>query len=243
MVKIGIICAGDREFEPFLAQITDYETSEKAMLKFYLGKIFDLEVVALYCGVCKTNAAIATQILIDNYNVDLVINAGTAGGMDRKIQIFDTVISTKVAHHDVNESILTEFHPWLPSVYFESDKILLTLSKKVVEIIKTKGKIYFGKMVTGEKFITDEGRNEINKIFEPLSVDMETASIAHTCYVNKIPFIAIRCITDTATHSGVENFDKNCLIASEISKDIVIELIKQIKNNGFATAETFTKNN
>lgn len=86
-------------------------------------------------------------------------------------------------------------------------------------------------MVTGEKFIVDEGRREINSIFEPLSVDMETASIAHVCYVNSKPFISIRTITDAAKHTGAENFDKNCAAASCISKDIVLELLSEIKKS------------
>ncbi len=85
-------------------------------------------------------------------------------------------------------------------------------------------------MVTGEKFIEDSMRNEINNKFSPLSVDMETASIAHVCYVNKIPFIAIRTITDTASHSGVDNFEKNCRQASIISKDVVLEMLKGLNS-------------
>ncbi len=229
MVKVGIICAGDRELEPFLAHINDCKTSEKAMLKFYEGEINDMNIVTLFCGVGKTNAAIATQVLIDGYGVDVIINAGTAGGMDNKLEIFDTVVATEVAHHDLHEDILTGFHPWMSSIYFDSDKVLLELAKKATKQLKNN--VYFGRMITGEKFITDEGRDEINASFSPLSVDMETASIAHTCYVNKVPFIAIRTITDTATHSGAENFDKNCIEASKISKDIVLELLTEIKNN------------
>lgn len=230
MIKVGIICAGDRELEPFLPHIQGCKTSEKAMLKFYEGIINNVNIVTLFCGVCKTNAAIATQIMIDTYGVDMIINAGTAGGMDKRLEIFDTVIATEVAHHDVHEVVLTEFHPWVPSIYFKSDETLLNLSRKMIKRLTSENKIYFGRMITGEKFISDEGRDEINLIFNPLSVDMETASIAHVCYVNKIPFIAIRCITDTATHSGVENFDKNCIAASESSKNLVLELLREIKN-------------
>ena len=71
-------------------------------------------------------------------------------------------------------------------------------------------------MVTGESFITDEGRQKICDEFAPLTVDMETASIAHVCYVNRIPFIAIRCVTDTADHNGVENFEENCARAPSV---------------------------
>jgi len=132
-MKIGIICAGDRELEPFLPNIKDCKTSTKTMLTFYEGSINEVDVVTLFCGVCKTNAAIATQILIDNYHVDMIINAGTAGGMDDSLDIFDTVISTEVAHHDVHAGILTEFHPWMSSVFFKSDDSLVELSKKAIK--------------------------------------------------------------------------------------------------------------
>ena len=228
-MKIGIICAGDNELAPFLPHIHDCKTSKKAMLTFYEGIIHGIEMVALFCGVCKTNAALATQILIDTYHVDAIINAGTAGGMDNALDIFDTVISTEVAHHDVYEGILTEFHPWMPSIFFKADENLLQLSKNAIKHLPPKYKIHYGRMVTGESFITDDGRDEINTRFRPLTVDMETASIAHVCYVNEVPFIAMRTLTDTATHSGAEHFEKNCIAASFISKEIVLELLSEIK--------------
>ena len=232
-MKIGIICAGDKELKPFLCQIQDRKISKKAMLKFYEGIINEVDVVTLFCGVCKTNAAIATQILIDIYRVDIIINAGTAGGMNNRLDIFDTVIATEVAHHDVHQEILTAFHPWMPSVFFKSNDVLIQLSKNAIKRLPSKYNIYFGRMVTGESFITDDGRDEINALFEPLTVDMETASIAHTCYVNEIPFIAIRTLTDTATHSGTAHFEENVVTASEISKEIVLELLRDIKS-GYA---------
>lgn len=230
-MKVGIICAGDTELAPFLPIIKDCKTSEKAMLKIFEGKIENVDVVTLFSGVCKVNAAIATQILIDTYHVNMIINAGTAGGMDPKLDIFDTVISTEVAYHDVHEEILTEFHPWMDSVFFKADEGLLKLSEKAVAKMKTDYKILWGRMVTGEAFITDEGRDEINSQFGPLTVDMETGSIAHVCYVNRIPFIAIRSITDTPSHSGSEYFEENCEKASVIAKDITVALLEELGKN------------
>ena len=60
-MKIGILCAGDDELAPFLPHIKGMKMTEKAMLKFYEGKLGEADVVTLYCGVCKVNAAIATQ--------------------------------------------------------------------------------------------------------------------------------------------------------------------------------------
>lgn len=96
-MKVGIICAGDKEVAPIIGMLDECEITEKAMLKFYEANFEGVDIVTLFSGVCKVNAAIATQILIDTYKCDLIVNAGTAGGMDTTLEIFDTVVSTEVA--------------------------------------------------------------------------------------------------------------------------------------------------
>ena len=192
--KTGIICAGDQELAPFIPRIKECSSAHKAMLKFYSGKLEGLEIVTLFSGVCKTNAAVAAQILIDTYGCRRVINAGTAGGIDEKLKLFDTVISTEAASRHT-----------FP------------------------GEIHFGRMISGEAFIEYKRRDAIKAAFLPLSVDMETAAIAHVCHVNNIPFLAVRTITDTAVHSGLETFDENCDEASHISADIVSALLHEIR--------------
>ena len=216
-MKIGIICAVDTELAPFLPHIKNCKTSQKAMLTIYEGEINGRSIAALCCGVGTTNAAIATQILIDMYGVSAVINSGTAGGMDPRLQLFDTVICTEAVYHDVQEDILTGFHPNLPSVCFKACENLIEKTKNA--------KVHYGRLVTGNKFIDDQGRDEINAKFSPLAVDMETAAIAHVCYVNNVPYVAVRTITDTADHSGVGTFEENCPKASGISKDVVLGIL------------------
>lgn len=225
---VGIICAGESEIAPFFPHIENPEITEKAMLQFCEGNIHQTKVVALHCGMCKVNAALATQILIDQYGVNLVINAGAAGGMDPALEVFDVVVATEVAYHDVDASILTQNHPRLESVYFRADPALLALAKAAADKLDVY-RVFFGRMVTGEQFITDAGRQEINERFAPLTVDMETASIAHVCHVNRVPFLSIRSVTDTAEHSGMGTFEENCARASAIAKDVVLALLTELE--------------
>lgn len=226
-MKVGIICASDNELLPFISHIENVTIESYAMLSFYCGNIKNMNVVALYSGVCKVNAAIACQLLIDKYGVNIVINAGAAGAISNKLNIFDTVISEEIAYHDVEDEILTEFHPFMSSNYFHSDERLLEAAKRVANN-NCDYIIYFGRSVTGESFIADEGREQIKKKYDPLSVDMETASIAHVCYVNKIPFIAVRTITDSEENSGSDIFEENCEKASKIAKDITLAILDEI---------------
>ena len=90
----------------------------------------ETDVVAVYSGVCKVNAAVAAQILIDAFHTDVIINAGTAGGIDEQVQLFDTIIGDRMIYHDVADDILTEFHPWLMENAFHADPALYTAVRK-----------------------------------------------------------------------------------------------------------------
>lgn len=227
-MKFGIIGPSEDEIMPFIKKISNKRLESFAMLTFYSGNYKDIEVVALYSGVCKVNASIAAQILIDRVDVTHIIVTGVAGGIDSILKIGDTVISTEVAYHDVDEGILTEYHPWMESIYFSADSYLLKLCRKVLELNIFKQQILFGKIVTGEAFISDHGRNEIINKYNPLCVDMESASIAHVCHVNNIPFLAIRSITDTPTQSGIEIFEDNCVSVSINSINILEKMLESI---------------
>lgn len=225
-MKIGILCAGDRELVPFLPMLEERSIRTKAMLTIHEGQIAGVEVAALYSGVCKVNAAIAAQLLIGECGCDAIINAGTAGGMDESLAIFDTVVSTEVAHHDVEAHILTEFHPWMESVWFRADQRLLTAAERAA---RGQSHVCFGRMVTGEQFITDEGRERINACFHPLSVDMESAAVAQVCHANCVPFIAVRTMTDTPAQPGTGTFEQNCARASAITAKFVVRLLTELK--------------
>ena len=226
--KIGIICASGEELAPFLPHIKNDATSERTMLTVHEGSIEGVPVAALFCGVCKVNAAVAAQVLIDNYGVDLIINAGTAGGIDNSLSVFDVVAGSSVAYHDVAEGVLTQFHPWKKSIWFDTAPQLIDAVRKAGD--KLGKSIHIGRMVTGEAFITDDGRERIKRDFAPLSVDMETAAMAHVCFLNKIDFVAIRAITDTEDCKGLGSFELNLRHASKISAEVTIAVLEELRD-------------
>lgn len=225
MKKIGIICAGDSELEPFLKRLNQTAIMEKAMLNFHEGTIDGLPVTVLYSGVCKVNAAAAAQLLIDAYVPDMVINAGTAGGIANQVRLFDTIVAEAAVYHDVADDILTEFHPWLKENRLLSDSRLLTAAKAYSCV--SPHPLLFGDIATGEQFVAESERERIRRQLSPLAADMETAAIAHVCYVNQIPFLSVRTITDTAAHDGIDSFEQNCAKASEIAADVTMGILKQ----------------
>lgn len=227
-MKIGILCASDEELAPFLPCIEGDTVTERAKLRFHCGKIGGVDVTAVFSGVCKVNAAIAAQLLIERFGAELVLNAGTASGMAPSLELLDTVISTEVVYHDVSPFILTQFHPWMETEFFRADEKLLAASHRAAETLGPARRVVWGRMATGEAFIDSEGRADVNRRYSPLCVDMESAGVAHVCYAFDVPFLSIRSLSDTADHRGVENFEANSRAASEASRDVTLALLRQL---------------
>ena len=226
-MKIGVLGAVDNEIMPFIRSMSHTVIKETAKLRFHIGQYADIDVVALSCGVCKVNAAIASQILIDLHEVSHIIMVGVAGAIDETLHIFDTVVSTEIAYHDVDDNILTCYHPFMQKSWFEGDKELVD---RIIHANADHRAVIAGKIVTGETFIEQSGRDRIIKKFDPLCVDMETASVAHVCYVNSIPFAAIRSMSDTPHESGIDAFEKYVDQAACKSIDVLKRFLEQLQS-------------
>lgn len=220
MNKIGILCATIKELNPYFSVIQNMKVDEYAMHSFYTGEIGGIEVVAAYSGCGKINASITAQILIDKYQVDAIIFSGIAGGMKQEIEVFDTVVCIASAFHDTDNEIYTDF-PVMDKPVFYADERLVSLARKAAE--KMERKIYFGLATTGDKFV-----EPIHP--DALCIDMETAAMAHTCYLNRVPFIAIRSISDNNKEAGQEAINKNYETAAYRSFQFVCELFGNIRD-------------
>lgn len=225
-MRIGVIGPAEKEIMPFIQNMQVEQTARHAKLDFYIGKYEKTDVVAAFSGVCKVNAAIATQIMIDRFDVSHIILVGVAGALSNSLAIGDVVIGAEVAHHDVAAKILTAYHPWMEDIYFKSDAALIQTALGTFEIAASKFKCHIGRIITGEAFITVNERQQLVEAFEPLCVDMESASVAQVCHANKIPFIVIRSVSDFANEAGSESFRKNMEDAALNAISVVEELIR-----------------
>ena len=227
-MKFGIIGPCEDEIMPFIHKMDNVTIEESAKLKFHIGTYLGIDIVSLFCGVCKVNAAIATQILISKYDVTDILVVGVAGAIDKTLKIADTIVSSEIAYHDVADGILTEYHPWMESVYFRADD---KLSSGIIRANSEDKSVFLGRIVTGEVFIVEDGRAQIIEKHNPHCVDMETASIAHVCYANEIPFAAIRSISDTPHESGSEAFEKYVKQAADKSIHVLCNYMDSIKKS------------
>lgn len=230
-MTIGIIGAMDEEVEILLNNISLNNKDEKAKMEFNLGKLWGKDVVVVRSGIGKVNAAVCTQILIDDYKVDKIINVGVAGGIGKEIFPGDVVIGDTLVQHDMDTSVFGDRLgqiPRLDTYDFKCDLNLIQIAKEASERV-TDHKTYIGRIVSGDQFIADvEKIRWLSKEFDAVACEMESASIAQVCYLNSIPFIIIRSISDNANNGAHIDFEKFVPIAVENSTNIIKEMLQRM---------------
>lgn len=228
-MAVGIIGAMDEEIEILLKNINLSKKEIKARMQFNIGTIWGKEVIVVRSGIGKVNAAVCTQILIDDYNVEKIINVGVAGGIGENIYPGDVIIADTLVQHDVDTSVFGDKLgqiPRLETFDFKCDKELVKLAKYACEK-NTKYNSFVGRIVSGDQFIANlEKINWLKKEFEAIGCEMEGGSIAQVCYLNNIPFVIIRSISDNASNGAHIDYEKFIPIAVENSTNILKSMIE-----------------
>lgn len=232
MNKIGIIGAMDEEVNLLKRQMQDKTERTVASMEFCEGILQGKDAVVVRSGIGKVNAAVCTQILADIYHVDAVINTGVAGSLRKEIDIADIVLSTDALQHDVDATGFgyePGIIPRMEQSVFKADSRLLTLAEAVcAEVIPSVG-IHTGRVVSGDQFISDSAKKEwMVEKFGGYCTEMEGAAIAQTAYLNNIPFLIIRAISDKADHSAEMAYDKFVEVAIANTGKLLNSLLERI---------------
>jgi len=218
MNKIGIIGAMEEEVAILKDKMTEVSVLERAGMEFFSGKLSGHEVVVVRSGIGKVNAGICTQILADKFEVEAVINTGIAGSLKAEINIGDIVLSTDTMQHDVDAR---EFGyaigqvPRMDTLSFQADEGLWKLAAEVCRRVNPEIQVFEGRVASGDKFVADrETKENIIQNTEGFCTEMEGAAIGQAAYLNKIPYLVIRAISDKAddsAHMDYPAFEKEAI--------------------------------
>ncbi|MBS6952224.1 MAG: 5'-methylthioadenosine/adenosylhomocysteine nucleosidase [Enterocloster asparagiformis] len=228
---LAIIGAMDEEVAKIKEKLTDVRVETTAGMDFYIGKLGDKEVVVVRSGIGKVNAAMCTQVLADKYQVAGIINSGIAGSLRAQIDIGDIVLSSDAVQHDMDASGFGYEVGQIPRVdtlAFTADEALIELAKSCCEDVNPDIHTYVGRVVSGDQFISDrEKKAWLVNTFGGYCTEMEGAAIAQASYLNEIPFLIVRAISDKADDSA--NMDYETFEAQAITHtvNLMTEIIRR----------------
>ena len=234
-MKLGIIVATDKEITETKKIFNNIDEVKVYDLIFYKGKIKNTDIILVKCGIGKVNASRTAQILIDKFNIDMMINIGTAGGINSELNIKDIVIGDKLVQYDFDLSKIDNTERGeIPGVgkYINSDERLVEICKNVIEQDKEKDFNYkIGTIASADIFCSDkEISKSIRKEFDAECVEMEGAAIAQVCYLDNIPFVVIRGISDSPNGNNGIDYYTYYNIAARQTAHLLKNILESIIN-------------
>ena len=225
MTKLGIIGAMEIEVAILKSKLENAKVTKVGPMEFYEGKLAGCDVVVVMCGVGKVHAAMCTQTLCCMFGVTHIVNTGVAGSLDARLDICDVLVSTDAIQHDMDVTHLgydVGKVPGLDVQAFPADEKLIRYAFEASEAIRP-GHTKMGRVATGDQFVNSKALKE--QIIENTGAkctEMEGGAIAQVAYVNQVPFVILRAISDKADDSAdmdYPTFEKlaaaNCAAVTE----------------------------
>ena len=204
-MKLGIIGAMDVEVAILKEKMTGKTVTTVGRMDFCEGRLAGCDVVIAQCGVGKVHAAMCAQTLCDRFAVTHLVNTGIAGSLDNELDIGDVVVSRDVMQHDFDCSHFGYPMcriPGLDVVAFPADQKLIDMAFAASEDLKP-GHTKIGRVATGDQFVaTQELKDRIIERTDANCTEMEGGAIAQAAYVNGVPFVILRAISDKADNSA-----------------------------------------
>ncbi len=233
MSRIGIIAAMHLECEFLRKRLNKTSSSQYLDINITYGVWAGHEVCLLESGIGKVNATLATEWLAREFEPDLVINTGSAGGIKEGVQVGDFVFADQVCHHDIDVSPIGYEYGQLPRlpIYYSIKNTWLELLVEVASNYQESHHV--GTIATGESFIYhDHQVDKIRARFKGiLACEMEAAAVAQVCYLHQLDFLILRNLSDVAGNSAPRNFNQYIEQAGEKSTDLLLAFVTAINPN------------
>ena len=220
---IGIITAMEEEMISIKKYINNIKTNIIYGIEFIEGNINKHNIILCKSGVGKVNASRTTQLLIDNYNIDYVINIGVAGALNEKLNIGDIVIGKYLVQHDFDITKFNHEKGYIPDI-----GVKIESSKELLDLFENSNFIK-GTIATGDIFCTDKNMSlKIHNKFDADCVEMEGAAIAQVCFLCNKKFIIIRSISDVVNGTNEIDYDNFFVESSEKVAHLIFDTISKI---------------
>lgn len=230
---IGIIGALDVEVLGIISEMDEKEETVISGIPYTKGSIMGKECVVAQCGVGKVNAAVCTQTMVLKYKPQAIINCGVAGATTHNIDVGDIVVAENVVQHDMNTSALGEE---LGTLMLAGEEIVrIPCDKNLSQMLFDSAnklpdtKVLIGNVATGDLFVnTKAQREKIFSRFDALACEMEGGAIGSVCYINKVPFAVLRCMSDSMDKSEGMDFFEFKDIAAKKSIAVINSMLKKM---------------
>lgn len=228
-VDVGIVGAMDIEVESLVSKLADKTSETVSGITFYKGFLEGKSAVIAKCGIGKVFAAICAETMIVRYSPKLLINTGVGGALAEDLSTGDIIIASRLCQHDMDTSAIGDpvgLVSGINKIYFDADERGCNILLEAAKRLNLKARL--GTIATGDKFIASkEDKERIFSTFSADACEMEGGSIAQVAFVNQIPFVVVRAISDSADGEATMDYPTFLPIAARNSSGMTLALVRE----------------
>ena len=229
--RLGILCAMREEQQMLLQALIPTRPAQlHGQRNYHRGRLYGREVVMVLSGIGKVAAACTATSLITEFACGSLLFTGTAGSLDESVKVGDIVVADELLQHDLDASpLFPRFEvPLTGKSRFKADlnwaaRLLEAARATVAETLHSAAgharlqalgiatpRVHQGLVVSGDRFFNhgDQVRQLRAILPDALAVDMESAAVAQVCADYRVPFAAVRSISDYADATSHIDFDR-----------------------------------
>lgn len=223
--KIGMLVAV--EVESVFARYGEPGKTEKhGGFEIYRYENESYELFVIHSGIGEIAAAAATGLLIDRYNVEMVVNFGVVGGLTEEMSRTKTCVVTRVVHYDFDlsgiDQVLPAQYPGYEDIYLPADAGLVERARRICPELKSVT------CASADKFVGNrEDKERLHRLYGAEICEMESAAVLLTCRRNEVPCLMIKAVSDGLTEGGEEYF-KAVEKCAALCLDVTDQIIREI---------------
>jgi adenosylhomocysteine nucleosidase len=232
---IGIIGAMEEEVKNIIEEMVNPKQKTIAGMVFWQGDFHGRPTVSVICGIGKVNAAVCAQLLITVYKVERIIFTGVAGALDPDVKVGDVVISRDCIQHDIDvtgSGYDFGVIPRMETNIFMADSEMVKLAVAAGKKLEEEGlslRVHVGRVLSGDQYVCNREKSRwLHTYFSGTCVEMEGAAVAQVCYLNKVPFVIIRSISDGADDDAETTYERFKDIALRNSHRMTSYMVQEL---------------
>lgn len=236
MKKFGILCAMAVEAELLRERCSDVTADTTiAGVPLMAGRLGGHEVVIATSGIGKVHAALATQLMIDRFGVEAVVNTGIAGGLEPSLRTLHLTAASDTVQHDFDLSPVGCTRGYVPGcggsddtpTRFVCDPALLAAFERAMRRFP-ESPYKIGTIASGDIFVASPAlKAELTDRYGAIAAEMEGAAVAQVAHANGIPCFVLRAISDLADGDATMSYPAFEKAASRLSANVMITLLEE----------------
>ncbi|ATG97443.1 5'-methylthioadenosine/S-adenosylhomocysteine nucleosidase [Mesoplasma lactucae] len=228
-----IIGAMEEELSTFVKDINAKPVNDSIINEYYSE---ELDTIVAWVGIGISNASTGLSYLLAKYNntnnIEFVINAGTACGVNAKLKQNDFVIVDSAYYSTADATAIGYKYgqvPQMPISYQADVEIEANLAKAIQE--DKQKHVVVGSTATSDVFFSNQEQVDvyINRLNEPILIaEMECAAFFQTAYIFNQKIGALKIVSDVLA-TEEENGDQFDAFLPKAAKELSEVLQKLVR--------------